>query len=96
MVCCSGGFSQLLVLKCWKLGELEEWDVQEQAMKNLRELELRSCKNLKVPSGLRYLKTLRVLKLTNMSDKFTTAIEQNEGPVWDDIAYYPTIIKDNW
>nr|POE45919.1 putative disease resistance protein [Quercus suber] len=91
MVCRSGGFPQLLVLKCWKLGESEEWDVQEQAMKNLRELELRSCKNLKVPSGIRYLNTLRELKLTNMPDKFTTAIEQNEGPVWDDIAYYPTI-----
>ena len=51
MVCSMGGFTQLEVLKFWMLHELEEWIVEEQAMRRLKKLEIRSCKNLKVSTG---------------------------------------------
>ncbi|XP_075665013.1 putative inactive disease susceptibility protein LOV1, partial [Castanea sativa] len=62
MVCSKGGFPKLHVLKFIMLKELEEWHVEEQAMPTLKKLEFRSCKNLKVPSGLIHLKTLREVK----------------------------------
>ncbi|GMY34779.1 probable disease resistance protein At1g58602, partial [Fagus crenata] len=47
MVCHKGGFPHLSVLKFLTLQELEEWNVQEQAMQCLQKLEIRSCKKLK-------------------------------------------------
>ncbi|KAJ9701549.1 hypothetical protein PVL29_006772 [Vitis rotundifolia] len=40
MLCPSGGFPQLRVLKLWKLEELEEWNVEEGALRALRDLEI--------------------------------------------------------
>nr|POE60668.1 disease resistance protein rpp13 [Quercus suber] len=48
MVCPRGRFTKLLVLKLWKLEMLEELQVEEGAMQNLRELDIRSCKELKL------------------------------------------------
>ncbi|KAL4625429.1 hypothetical protein ACB092_05G025100 [Castanea dentata] len=63
MVCSRGRFTKLLVLKLWKLEMLEELQVEEGAMQNLRELDIRSCKELKFPTGLKHLKNLRELNL---------------------------------
>ncbi|XP_042495049.1 putative disease resistance RPP13-like protein 3 [Macadamia integrifolia] len=69
MVCSSGGFSQLRVLRIWKLEELQEWSVEEGAMPNIEELKIRTCNNLKKLS--RVPKTLNELKLTKMPEEFT-------------------------
>ena len=61
MVCSIGGFPQLLVLKFWMLQELEQWTIEQQAMPKLKQLEIRSCKRLRVPTGLSHLKNLREL-----------------------------------
>ncbi|KAK7830562.1 putative disease resistance rpp8-like protein 2 [Quercus suber] len=76
MVCSMGGFAQLEVLKFWMLHELEEWIVEEQAMRRLKKLEIRSCKNLKVSTGLKHLKTIRELKVKDMPVEFTKAINE--------------------
>ncbi|GMY34757.1 probable disease resistance RPP8-like protein 2 [Fagus crenata] len=94
MSCSKGGFPQLHVLNFWMLQELEEWDVEEQAMPNLKKLEIRSCKNLKVPTGLKYLKNLGELKLKDMPVEFTEEIQETEEKIWGKIAHAPSIIID--
>lgn len=79
MVCSRGRFTKLLVLKLWKLEMLEELQVEEGAMQNLRELDIRSCKELKFPTGLKHLKNLRELKSWGMPEEFTTRIEEIRG-----------------
>ena len=93
MVWSKGGFPQLLVLKFWMLQELEDWDVKEQAMPNLKQLEIRSCKRLKVPDGLKHLKSLRELKLKDMPVEFTTTIKETKEQIWRDIAHSLAIIN---
>ncbi|XP_059593151.1 putative inactive disease susceptibility protein LOV1 [Vitis vinifera] len=48
MLCSSGGFPQLRVLKLWKLEQLEEWNVEKGALQALRDLEIRFCRSLKI------------------------------------------------
>ncbi|KAM1712590.1 hypothetical protein ACFX12_023453 [Malus domestica] len=96
MVCSNKGFPKLVVLKLWKLQQLKDWDVKEKAMQNLRELEIRACTNMKVPSGLRHLKNLTQLKLTNMPEEFVATIATTKVQIWDDITHSPTVITDSW
>ncbi|KAF7843594.1 uncharacterized protein G2W53_000499 [Senna tora] len=70
MVCSANKFPKLLVLKLWKLKGLMEWTIEEDAMKNLKELEIRYCPSLQVPNGIRHLKSLREVKLMHMVDEF--------------------------
>ena len=58
MVCSLGGFSQLRVLKLWKLEQLEEWDVEKGAVQALRDLEIRFCTSLKMLSAELQARTL--------------------------------------
>ena len=92
MSCSKGGFPQLHVLNFWMLKELEEWNVVEEAMPNLKKLEIRSCNSLRVPTGLGHLKTLSELKLKEMPVKFTEEIEKTKEIIWGDIALSPAII----
>ena len=92
MVCSNGGFPQLQVLRFWMLNVLEEWKVEEQAMPKLKNLEIRSCEKLMVPTGLRHLKTLRELKLKDMALEFNATIEVTKDQIWGDIAHAPAII----
>ncbi|XP_030968224.1 probable disease resistance RPP8-like protein 2 [Quercus lobata] len=94
MSCSKGGFLRLQVLNFLMLKELEEWNVVEEAMPNLKKLEIRSCYSLKVPNGLRHLKTLGELKLKRMLVEFTSEIEETKEKIWADFAISPAIIID--
>ncbi|PQQ08522.1 putative disease resistance RPP8-like protein 2 [Prunus yedoensis var. nudiflora] len=96
MVCSRWAFQKLVVLKLWKLEQLEDWVVEEKAMQNIRKLEIRSCSKLKVPTGLRYLKTLIELKLINMPEEFSATIKKTEVDIWGDLAHPPEIITKSW
>nr|POE60667.1 putative disease resistance protein [Quercus suber] len=67
MSCSKGGFPELQVLNFWMLQELEEWNVEEHSMPKLKQLEIRSCKSLKIITGLRNLKALVVNTECNSS-----------------------------
>jgi hypothetical protein len=72
------------VLRFWNLENLEEWDVMEGAMPSLMEFEVRSSKNLAVPTGLKHLKTIRIIKLRKMPDQFvreTHSLVNDEMPL---------------
>ncbi|BFG24170.1 hypothetical protein CerSpe_104440 [Prunus speciosa] len=59
LVCSMNDFPLLLVLKLRNLDTLKKLDVQEGAMLNLRELEIKSCRNLTITTGLTHLKILQ-------------------------------------
>lgn len=66
MLCPSGGFPQLRILKLWKLEQLEELKVENGALSYLIDLEIRSCQNLKkLPDEWRDSRTLQI-KFTDM------------------------------
>ncbi|KAK8271981.1 hypothetical protein V6Z12_D11G299100 [Gossypium hirsutum] len=77
MTCDPPGFPQLRVLKLWMLYKLKCWTVKERAMPKLREVEIRSCKNLKKPDGLENLAALEELALTNMKEDFIADVERS-------------------
>ncbi|KAJ4978671.1 hypothetical protein NE237_009451 [Protea cynaroides] len=66
-------FRQLRVLKRWKPEELRQWTVYDSTIRNLEELQIRSCKNLEmlpdVPKTL-----LPQSMLTAMLKKFTSIV----------------------
>ncbi|OMO62369.1 Disease resistance protein [Corchorus capsularis] len=79
MTCHPGGFPELRILKLWMLMELENWILQENAMKELRKVEIRCCKNLKNVEGLEKLEYLTELSLTIMEDEFVNDFKQRFG-----------------
>ncbi|GMN36879.1 hypothetical protein TIFTF001_006364 [Ficus carica] len=91
----SEGFPNLLVLQLWSLNNLAKLIVEEGSMKKLRELEIRSCINLTVTTGLTQLRTLQELKLTSMPEKYTADVEKDfvtakkQSP--DRVAHFPSI-----
>ncbi|XP_062083805.1 putative disease resistance protein At1g50180 [Humulus lupulus] len=77
MVCSKGGFPQLESLFMENLENLEEWKVEEGALSSLRSLRIRSCKRLRrVPDGLRYITTLKEMKIMYMPREFKERVEE--------------------
>ena len=93
MCCPKDSFPQLRVLKLWKLKELKKWTVQEGALSQLRDLEIRSCARLeKLPDGLQHVKTLQELKLSNMPREFTERIKDGNSEDWGKIEHVRLVI----
>uniref|UniRef100_A0A2N9IGT6 Uncharacterized protein n=1 Tax=Fagus sylvatica TaxID=28930 RepID=A0A2N9IGT6_FAGSY len=77
MVCSMEGFPILQVLKLLEPRYSKKAGrCKKSAMKNLRELEIRSCNNLKSATGLTCLESLQELKLTNMPEDFNQEIHE--------------------
>ncbi|CAL5387107.1 unnamed protein product [Camellia sinensis] len=81
MNCLGGGFPKLRVLKLWMLETLKEWIVEERAMPELEELEIRGCEKLEKSQGLEQLSHLKELTLTNMKREFVEGVKQNLASV---------------
>lgn len=80
MVCPQKSFPKLRVLKLWVLNDLEDWDVEEGAMKSLKELNIRRCLKLKnIPPRLLQQRTLEELILTGMPVTFTNQVKQRKS-----------------
>ena len=95
MVCSSGRFPQLLVLKLWKLEMLEELRVEVGTMQNLRELDIRACKKLTFPTGLKHLKTLRELNSRDMPEEFTARTEEMRSKLGMPLPHFLPLLKIN-
>ncbi|XP_058113013.1 disease resistance protein RPP8-like [Magnolia sinica] len=92
MVCSVGGFPLLDYLYIYELDELEEWRVEEGAMRNLRRLEIRNCKKLKMlPDGLRHISTLQDLQLSLMPEEFRERVRKDDGEDWFKIRHVPAL-----
>ncbi|KAM7462485.1 hypothetical protein LguiA_030606 [Lonicera macranthoides] len=76
MVCSSNGFPQLISLELWDCPQLEEWRVEQGALHNLSSLRLRYLPSMKmVPDGLRFISTLRELKIHDFVTEFTQMVQ---------------------
>lgn len=75
------GFSQLRVLRLVLLKELEEWTVQEKAMRSLEYMVIDRCERLKkIPEGLKDITSLKKLKITGMPVDFEHRIRTTDLP----------------
>uniref|UniRef100_A0A6P4AJI1 disease resistance protein RPM1-like isoform X1 n=1 Tax=Ziziphus jujuba TaxID=326968 RepID=A0A6P4AJI1_ZIZJJ len=68
-------FSNLVVLKLWKLVKLETLEMKEGAMSKLQELDIRSCHNLKSMKGLEQVGGLQTITLADMHDNFVATVK---------------------
>nr|POE48551.1 putative disease resistance protein [Quercus suber] len=72
-------FPELRVLKLWILGKLELLTVENGAMPQLRELEIRVCEKLRSSEGLDQLPALKELILRNMPQDFVEDARRRLG-----------------
>ncbi|MBA0619271.1 hypothetical protein Godav_028478 [Gossypium davidsonii] len=92
MFCSAQGFPELESLSLSGLHNLKEWNVDEGAMPSLQRLEIWECHHLKMlPEGLRFITTLKELKVTLMGKTFKHRLEE-EGEDFYKVKHVPNII----
>ncbi|KAL5569500.1 hypothetical protein UlMin_026075 [Ulmus minor] len=95
MVFSAHGFPKLEILRLIWLRDLEEWEVGEDAMANLKRLDIDYIPKLKmIPDGLKYVTTLQELNIYRMSRKFEGRLRVMEGVEGEDfhkVQHIPSI-----
>ncbi|KAL5569496.1 hypothetical protein UlMin_026071 [Ulmus minor] len=95
MVFSAHGFPKLEILRLVALDELEEWEVGEDAMANLKRLDISYIPKLKmIPDGLKYVTTLQELNIILMSRKFEGRLRVMDGVEGEDfhkVQHIPSI-----
>lgn len=82
LVCSSGGFPQLQILKLCFLS-FDTWRIEDGALSNLRQLEIVECKRMKiVPRGLKPVTTLCDLKLGYLPCDMELKVQERKGENW--------------
>lgn len=77
MVCLASGFSELKRLELSNLQFLKKWEIKGPAMPKLHTLTIEMCKELDmVPKGLKFVTTLRELKIIGMPQSFEDRLHQ--------------------
>ncbi|KAL1145993.1 hypothetical protein V6Z11_A11G339100 [Gossypium hirsutum] len=95
MFCSAQSFPRLESLSLGRLYELEEWKVDEGAMPSLQRLEIWRCHNLKMlPEGLRFITTLKEVKIESMAKAFKDKLEEG-GEDFYNVKHVPSIIFQN-
>ncbi|WRX29114.1 NB-ARC - like 10 [Theobroma cacao] len=95
MVCSAECFPKLDSLSLLWLRNLEELKVDEGAMPTLRHLEIEYCSELKMlPDGLRFITTLRQLKIEWMPKAFKDKLVEG-GEDFYKVQHVPSIIVEN-
>ncbi|KAK8514534.1 hypothetical protein V6N12_057435 [Hibiscus sabdariffa] len=91
LVCSAQGFPNLESLSLKDLGQLGVWKVDEGAMPCLQQLQIESCRELKMlPNGLRFITTLQQLKIEGMPKAFKERVEDG-GEDFDKVRHVPSI-----
>ncbi|KAL5730502.1 hypothetical protein ACHQM5_003310 [Ranunculus cassubicifolius] len=79
LLCSPGMFRKLEVMHLRDLPELEQWEVQEAALRNLGCVCINGCVNLKMlPQELCQMASLSELVLKNMPTEFREKLQENE------------------
>ncbi|KAL2230238.1 UNVERIFIED_CONTAM: putative disease resistance protein [Sesamum indicum] len=95
MACGASGFLQLRKLILEELPNLVEWKVEKRAMPNLSSLEIRRCNKLEmIPIGLKFITTLKELRIASMPEEFeerARVVDGEEGEDYCKIKHIPTI-----
>ncbi|KAL0414061.1 UNVERIFIED_CONTAM: putative disease resistance RPP8-like protein 2 [Sesamum radiatum] len=85
MVCRATGFPQLRDLILFGLSNLVEWRVEKGAMLNLSYLYIKGCSKLKmIPDGLKFITTLKQLRIMLMPRQFTDRVQMVDGEEGED------------
>ncbi|KAG4123072.1 hypothetical protein ERO13_D11G302203v2 [Gossypium hirsutum] len=96
MFCSAQGFPRLESLNIGELCNFEEWEVDEGAMPSLQRLEITRCPRLKMlPEGLRFITTLKELKIESMPKAFKDRLEEEGGEDFYKVKHVPSIIFQN-
>ncbi|KAF2296141.1 hypothetical protein GH714_036332 [Hevea brasiliensis] len=92
MVCSATGFPQLETLTLKSFG-LEQWEIEECAMPCLKSLSLSLEKLKMIPEGLRFLTTVRELKLIHMvtCEERVRGVNGVEGVDFYKVRHIPSI-----
>ncbi|XP_042495130.1 probable disease resistance RPP8-like protein 4 [Macadamia integrifolia] len=89
--CSTQGFPQLRMLGMDWL-ESKEWEIKGGALPRLNLLHIEDCYNLKkIPIGLRFVASLRVLELCDMSEEFWDRFHRGEDA--HEIRCIPSIVN---
>ncbi|PIN05013.1 Apoptotic ATPase [Handroanthus impetiginosus] len=89
VVCPSGTFEGLEVLKLWMLEDLKKWELEDGSMKKLKELNIRRCSKLEsIPSRLLLQGTVKDLILTNMPKIFKENVEKENPNMFITVKHY--------
>nr|WLD25411.1 disease resistance protein RGA2 [Morus macroura] len=95
LVCSAGGFPKLEILKLRRLQGLEEWEVEESAMTNLKRLDIERIPKLwMMPEGLKYVTTLCELNICSMWKVFENRLKVEDGIEGEDfhkVQHIPSI-----
>ncbi|KAK8573706.1 hypothetical protein V6N13_009794 [Hibiscus sabdariffa] len=92
--CSAQGFPKLESLSLCA-PRLMEWEVNKGAMPCLRRLEIVLCKSLKrFPNGLRFITTLRELKIISMPEEFKHRVVQG-GRDFHKVQHVPSVIFED-
>jgi len=87
-----GGFQKLKSLYLTGLSNLKEMLIDEGALPLLEKLQMGPCPKLKeVPSGFKYLRYLKDLSFTGMTNEFTQRLSQQES---EKVRHVPIIQYD--
>ncbi|KAJ9175783.1 hypothetical protein P3X46_014299 [Hevea brasiliensis] len=92
MVCSATGFPQLETLTLKSFG-LEQWEIEKGAMPCLKSLSLSLGKLKMIPEGLRFLTSVRELKLIHMvrCEERVRVVNGVEGEDFDKVRHIPFI-----
>ncbi|KAF3555175.1 hypothetical protein F2Q69_00011135 [Brassica cretica] len=91
MVCSKGGFPQLCKLEICCLDNLEEWIVEERSMPCLRTFSILYCEKLKeLPEGLKYITSLKELKITDKNKEWKTKLVPG-GESYHKVQHIPSV-----
>ena len=98
MVCSAHGFPKLEILILERLVEVKEWKIEEGAMPCLNTLHVKGLPKLQmIPEGLKFVTTLRELKLSSMSSMFKKRVGVENGVEGEDfhkIRHIPSLTID--
>ncbi|XP_011036771.1 PREDICTED: disease resistance protein RPM1-like [Populus euphratica] len=87
-----GGFQELKSLYLVGLSNLKEMSIDEGALPLLEKLQMGPCPKLKeVPSGFKYLRYLKDLSFTGMTNEFTQKLSQQES---EKVSHVPIVRYD--
>ncbi|XP_042492919.1 putative disease resistance protein At1g50180 [Macadamia integrifolia] len=92
--CSTQGFPQLRILHTNRL-DIEEWEIKEGALAKLNHLRIINCYKLKkIPMGLKFVVSLKVLELHYMFEEFWDRFDRGEDA--HEIIHIPSIKTNRW
>ncbi|GMN52867.1 hypothetical protein TIFTF001_022010 [Ficus carica] len=80
LVCNKEGFPRMETLQLFSLEDVEDWEVHENAMPNLKSLHIERMPKLQmIPEGLKDIASIKELKISEMERSFADRLSAKDG-----------------